>query len=334
MINEIIKNIVEDIEYKEQSSDKPKFTNPKYEVSAIDKNEFKEINETENLKIAFIDGGNGEILKAANFCLQFIRVAAITMQKKETISKKIYEFYCLVLAKQEEDDIYYDAKIFPVKGERLIEDFSINSMDSSIKNGKFRASISIIPQVVRKFAEHKICLDVMDADIIVKDGTLETCYTGEEELLKQIYETADNNNTIMSALAKTSTLFTEKGNNLLGLLNNLNNSEKWLYPIATINASFHKANIYGVKLSGNYVFRFELHKGNLNIVLGNLLFNSRDSAFKGYPYGLVLADQFARVSNKEIEYFKTIFETKFNKHWEKILKYQNSLSAHSVLDSI
>ncbi len=349
MINNIITDILKNIEEKEAEyeKDKPRFTNKNYVVKDISKENFKKIEQKENKrKIAFIDGGNAEILKAANFSLHFIRIAACVFYSNKKIKKIENEFYCFAYSKIKDKEIYYNTKIFQVKGSKIIDEISFNSMDNTIKQGIFRANISIVPQIIRRFAEHKVCVEVMEGlergDIIIKDGTLEACYTDESKIMDNIYSIAKEKGIIISGLAKTSTIFTEKGNNLLGLLNNITQEDdqnSWYYKIAEVNYPKHRANIFAVKLDkdSDFVFRFEIHNiidFDINNILSNISDNAKDPAFIGYPYGLVAVDKLARVSNNETNYLRIKFERKFSNNWKKIQKYQNSISAHSVLDSM
>jgi hypothetical protein len=65
----------------------------------------------------------------------------------------------------------------------------------------------------------------------------------------------------------------------------------------------------------------------------SLASNSNDPVFYGYPYSLIEADKEARVSNKEKEYFKTIFLSKSKK--KDRLKYLlSNLDSHDILDRI
>ena len=57
-----------------------------------------------------------------------------------------------------------------------------------------------------------------------------------------------------------------------------------------------------------YIFRFEIfneQKEKTKQVISELSRNSIDPLFLGYPYGLVIADEMARVSNNEAEYYRT-----------------------------
>ena len=77
-----------------------------------------------------------------------------------------------------------------------------------------------------------------------------------------------------------------------------------------------------------HVFRFE---GDEEI-LPLLIYNSNDALFLGYPYGLILIDKIARVSNQE----KNSLRMKFllNKENKEISEYLRTADAHSILDNL
>ena len=75
-------------------------------------------------------------------------------------------------------------------------------------------------------------------------------------------------------------------------------------------------------------------KEKMQDVLGELAGQANDAVFPGYPYGLILTDKFARVSNEEREYLLTIFQAKSGKLWNKIKKQLSVINAHSILDHI
>jgi hypothetical protein len=92
-----------------------------------------------------------------------------------------------------------------------------------------------------------------------------------------------------------------------------------------------------------YVFRFEVLKdqvnknnfGEVELIVSALAENSKDVSFPGYPYGLIDADKFARVSMTE----KTVNEFQFRaavpqKLWEKISKFVRSSDAHEILNKM
>lgn len=288
----------------------------------INKNNFVEIKKENNSKsIAFIDGGQAEILSAGNFCLSFIRVAALIFSagkdgkekeivKKETIKK---EFYLLTTAGYYENEIHYESKMF---GDKLIDesDLFISSNDTTIKNGTERAPINKVSNMARRFAELALAAKV-NADFILIDGTLEKTFKNEEKYLHQLP-------TNVSALAKSSSLFTTQGNSPVVLLNKLSDFDCWSY--------FVEGKTFFAKLSkgARHIFRFEGEKEALPALINN----SNDALFLGYPYGLIAVDKIARVSNTE----KNSLKMKFLLQTEnkEIAEYLNSANAHDILDNL
>ncbi|MBI2662041.1 hypothetical protein HYX11_01125 [Candidatus Woesearchaeota archaeon] len=266
--------------------------------------------------IAFVDGGQAEILSGGNLCLSFIRVFAQVMKGKEKVSSRKYEFYVLVMASYKKGDIWYEGKIFPILGEKLVEekDLVVCSGDSSIRQGNERAQISIVATMARRFAELKIA-SLVSADYVLLDGTLTATYVNEEKYLGLLSGIG------AGALAKSCTLFTTGGNNPMVLLRKLSPFQGcWSYCI--------EGNFYFVKLHGQakHVFRFEGNKKLFSL----LVQNSADALFLGYPYGLILADKLARVSNAEKNaLMATILLRKENREFTD---YLNTINAHDILD--
>ncbi len=87
---------------------------------------------------------------------------------------------------------------------------------------------------------------------------------------------------------------------------------------------------YFVKLhpESQHIFRFEGDP----ILLPALVSQCGDALFVGYPYGLILADKFARVSNEEKRSLRMSF---LLRNENRILRsYLNSMNAHEILDGM
>ena len=95
----------------------------------------------------------------------------------------------------------------------------------------------------------------------------------------------------------------------------------------------------------DYVFRFEVYKdqvskrnlGEVELILSSLSANSRDVGFPGYPYGLIDADRFARISMNEKEAYQFQFLATLSSQkniWEKFSKYVRSSDAHDILNKM
>jgi len=279
----------------------------------LQKENFAPIQETSTDKsVAFIDGGQAEIVSAGNFCLSFIRVAALVFVNNKKIKDYKHEFYLLTTARYNNQDLLYESKIF---GDRLFDeqDLLISSQDSSIKTGIERAPISRVSGAARRFAELALAKK-SDADIIVLDGTLEATFRNEEKYLDLPGQ--------VCSVAKSSSLFTTSGNSPVVVLNRMGLPGCWSY--------FIEDDSYFVKLHpwSKHVFRFMGHKEVLSLLIGN----SKDALFLGYPYGLIAADRFARVSNSERNNLRISFLLR--KENKEISEYLSAMNAHEILDSM
>lgn len=243
-------------------------------------------------------------------------MGAVLFQGEVKIGYEKKEFYLFTKARYADKELFYESIIFPV-GDGLqidVKDLSISSTDSSIRIGLERAPITAVNRMARQFAELQLAASVR-ADYVLLDGTLELTLKNEEKYLSLLSPS-------VSALAKTCSLFTTSGNNPVVMLNKMAGTGCWRYPVEN--------KTYFVKLheSAKYVFRFE---GDAE-VLPYLLPNSRDALFLGYPYGLILADQLARVTNEEKNSLRMNFLLR--KENKEILQYVNSINAHEILDGM
>ncbi len=323
------------------SKEKAKFAIIKdYKPIPFSENNFHKITEENyNCKVAYIDGGNTEILKSSELSLQLVQVYGCVQEDNKTVKSEKRSFYVLTQTEDVNGDIYFITNLFPLQGELLVkqEDLCINSMDATLKTGVNRASISSIGGVARKFAEWGLCNELMkemeSGDIVVRDGNLDIDVVNEKNYAELALENAKNKKIILSGLAKTSKVFCDNGNNVGVELDSYGFKGKWhYYPLAencgTLFAKLHE--------SSKHVFRIDFMCGDLEVdkLVKVLSENSKDMSFPGYPYGLVEADAQARVSDKEKEFLKTLLMSKAGKDLEKIEKLMTTENAHSILDNM
>lgn len=279
--------------------------------AVIDPNNFKPLPQAENKTISFVDGGNAELLGAANFSLQFIRVYSCTYKDNKRIASQKKEFYSLITAKNVSGKIVYDIENFDT--DLTVQE--INSLDPKLTNNH-RLEPAQVGELVRKYAELKH-LTELTADIIVRDGDLEAQTDQEKQCLAQ-----SKGKTIIG-LAKTVSLLTDAGNSAVTVLNAISPQGSWYYPCGSTGfAKFHPAS--------KHVFRID-HYGDVRTALGALQQNSIDPVFIGYPYGLIEADKLARVSSREAQQLKLVFLTKGG---EKFRLYLSSKDAHDILNIV
>lgn len=339
MEEDILNDIAEDLNVSLKDNGKfAKLSYDDYEPIEINRENFHEIPDLDiKNKIAFIDGGNAEILKAANFSLQFIRIYYTIYQNNKRVENRRYEFYLLVKSLSKDNKIFYKTKVF---GSKIIEDFELDSFDKTITQGNSRADISMVGNIARRFSELSVAKELLEKlekdDIIVLDGSLEAKYTNEEKILDEIHKRCEEKDILLAGLSKTCDLLTDKGSSFIGALSEIQPNDEWFYhPVARTNLNF---DFLFAKLNkrSSYIFRVDFAKktGDIKNCLSLLKSNSKDPVFIGYPYALIEADKFARVSNKELEFFKTRFMIKAGKGWKKISNFLKTKDSHNILDKI
>jgi hypothetical protein len=290
-------------------------------------------------KMIFVDGGNAELISSASISIQLIRTYGSVFEKNRIYSIK-RENYMLAYAIKNKRTSSIDYRIeFSPK----YFDFEISSFEENLREGNNRIPIAKTGDISRRLCELKTASFLSSRfkdSILVLDGNLKSNTDLERMFLEELYEMSLKNNNIVIALSKTSQLITKNGqslNNLLMKISKALNLEEWYYhPIADIKDSKHRAEITIVKLhrKSKYCFNFEIfkeQKDKLDEALYFLKENSKDLCFFGYPYGLIDADRFARISNKERSYLKTILLAQMPKN---ILKDFVLNDSHEILNRL
>ncbi len=340
----IIEKIIEEIEEKIKVDKEQKIRIPKSTGIPLDKKNFHEIKDIKSdKKIAFIDGGNAEIIAAPSFSAHFIRVYYTIYKNNKRLKNKKFEFYTFSDSYDENDKIRYKTEIFPINFKIDNDDLIFDSEDRTLTTAFHAFPISKIGEIARRFAELKIATELTNelnkGDIIVLDGNLQGYITNESEYLKNLYNNGIEKNILITALSKTMRLFTNTGNSINAVLEEASPNHEWYYhPIIRLSDENYQADISFVKLNINskYIFKLEIYnKQKFNDELFSILKqNSKDPVFLGYPYGLIEADRFAKVSNKEREYLQTLFIAKSKKLWNRISKHLTAIDAHDILNRI
>lgn len=328
MKDEILNKIIEAINQKEELD---KYIIIGKEKSEIKKENFSVINENFNHKIAFIDGGNAEIIKGANFSLQLIRIYYTIYNDNKRIKNNRNDYFVLVVAKNKNNNIFYEVNIF---GQELKLEF--DSFDENLRQGNHRILPATIAEHTRKLLEIKQAKEIIEeldkGDLIIKDGNLEENEKVESRFINELKQECITKGVMLLGLSKTSTLLTENGNSAIITLSNIAPENEWIY---FTNNSINKSEVSFVKLNNKskYVFRIDFlsqQKSFLINALTGLKDNSKDPIFLGYPYGLIEADKLARVSNNEAQQLNLSLLSK-KKEFEK---YQKTVDAHDLLNII
>lgn len=308
----------------------PAFSDKRYIPRDFSAKFFNSIPQTNcESKIGFIDGGNASVFDAPNVAIHLSRIYFSIFQNGKRVNPRFLpqriEFYTICYTTLDKERVFYEADFVPILQDwtKFLPDISkmkFDSFDPSLMSGRFRAPINRVAETARRFAEWKIAglvceYELDENDLVVRDGTLQTSVTNESIYSNEAMKRAIKNNVIFCGLAKTSGLFTSTGFPLFAAIaelaeNSIHANDAWFYnPIVDINHPDHRAEMYAVKLHPNseYVFRLELLKDQFKMMdqkeqekcICSLAECSKDASFPGYPYGLIDADRFARVSANE-----------------------------------
>lgn len=293
----------------------------------IDKNHFYSIADKQHKKTAFIDGGNAEIIGGANFTLQLIRTYACIFENNKRTKQKKQEFYLLVTAKNKQDKIIYETEAFNTY---LRIDKEFQAFDTELSENGHKAEPCKIAESARKITELKIAAELVseleEGDILIRDGDLTEGTEQEKKQTEQLKQKSQEKGVITAGLSKTTSILTDSGNSASAVLNKIGPDCAWYYP-ATNKVGFVKLN-----KNSNYVFRLDFFvPDKLADILGALKANSKDACFIGYPYGLIDADRFARVSTKEKEKLKIMLMSKGGENFRAHLA---SIDAHEILNKV
>ncbi|MBI2580131.1 MAG: hypothetical protein HYW27_04485 [Candidatus Aenigmarchaeota archaeon] len=280
----------------------------------------------EESRLAFVDGGNAELLHTPSFSVFLVRAYFSVFEAGLKVKAKRHEFYALCSA---EPGIRYRTKIFPLHEGCIIpdeSDMTFDAEDPTIRDGIFAADISRMGGIIRKFAEWKLaaCVPAKDC-IIVMDGTLQAGMTNETKYAEDAFAQARMRRSAVSAVAKTSSVYTTTGNNLLAVLQKNAPPGAWQYRFAGNSAT----EVYAAKLhhSSRHAFRIDVMKG-FN-PLPCIASHCNDYRFPGYPYGLSDAHMFGKIEDAEKLQHKALFLSS-SRHRAHI----STGDAHGILDAL
>jgi hypothetical protein len=247
-------------------------------------------------KVLFIDGGNSSIIETGSYLVSYVKIAGIIYEQQKVVSKHIFNFFVYVDNQDSENVRVYSNAEIPF----------LNSLYTlNVKRG----DLNLVEKVneFRKQAEFKLGNYLSEkAEVIVFDGE------GTEIKTKTSL-----------GISKSCSLLTRNKKGVIDSLNELHTKlDMWRF--GNDRLSFVKLN-----QNSHHIFRLDTYSGNIDAIVSLLSFYSTDPVFLGYPYGLIKADQEARVSNEEKSILRVMFNSMIN-----LEKTEVSTNAHSKLDSV
>jgi len=311
-------------------------------------------------KVAFIDGGNLELIGAPNFSVQLNRVYSCLWKDNERCSNILripeIEFFSAIYSTVKNGEICFESFIVPSSPSYsdYLPDSSqlfMKHSENSVGDETLMTGIAKLASVTRSAAEWRFAEKVAELldkdDVIVLDGSLQV-FQRDWKYFLELEKTTRERGVILTSLSKTSGLFTDSGSSVLGAISEFadsNNIEgEWYHPI--FESRKHHVFCMVVKLQSfsDWVFRLDfqldqfkdLNEEKLNSVLSLFCSNSTDPTFPGYPYGLIDADLSARVSRDEIDYYRALISSQISelKRQGRFVRCIRAGDAHNLLNTI
>lgn len=286
-------------------------------------------------EIAFVDGGNACIVRTPAAELHNIRTAVVVVSGKKITAVKQKEGYVLARVQVAEGKLKCIAEIFDsnldYNGNLEIEAYAAG-------NGQ-ETPLGKAAETVRKLSELAAARKAAgmlrgENKFVILDGALETFSSEEKKEMEALRAEAAVRNVKLGAVAKTCSLLTDKGESLIDEIAKIAQGTGCIQ-IAEGRSESHHALISVAKLndSSSHLFRVET-ADSLKEIVSALALQSNDLAFPGYPYGLVMADKFARVSEAETELLKAKTRATATSETRQMLTAEKALDAHSILDNM
>lgn len=277
-------------------------------------------NRTTGNNLIFIDGGQAGLFYNQYFCLSMLRTCAVYVKHNKPV-KKIIKNHLIMVRLIDSSFKCIMNNTDSTSSETLVLE---NCTDAEAVSGD-----------IRRILELRLALESLEeadeGDIIILDGSLHIKNKHEKEIITALSEKCVQKSVLLTALSKSCGYITN-----LGIPFNVYISKKpgkWYYDAGLSGSDDHPANVYFAKLhaKSGIVFPFDiscLQTGvDVSKVLGTLAINSRDPIFLGYPYGLITADKYARISNQQ----KKIKQMMLRSRYKDLELFKD---AHDILDNI
>ena len=243
----------------------------------------------------FVDGGNAVLLATPDMCVQHIRVAAVCFAHQQCVQRVREDFYVLITNTGND--------VFSVANFNMA--FSCGPFDGKhedLRQGSRPAQPERIGELVRRIAELELLArmsqNLSSASLLVLDGELEAQTVFEQPFLEQAMRSAGKRMLFLAGLSKTSRLLTNTGQSALAVLAQQGPPNAWLY--APAQQSKPATGVVKLHAKSNHVFRLDTERhADMQMVASQLATFATDAQLPGYPYGLIAADQLAKISVAE-----------------------------------
>ena len=343
----IVDSIKKSLNYPERTTaygfDKPLFSESIHEITC------DENLDEEQSSISAIDGGSCTILKTPTegyvlncvYCNKFHRMSKLEFTER-------LAFVSRTRTVAEGDKIFFETEIFPQGdgGAHILDKLKVDSMDDAFRIGRTRGDLDLALSMSRRFCEWRFIIEALKsgADFIVMDGSLQTGFPRESELANEVFDEASSRGVTVAGLSKSTTIYTREGYPLAGFLDSKarkNGLLKWMVDIGISEEWAHRSKTHFVKLheGADRAYRLDIFKEtadrDVERLVNSLQANSKYFAFPGYPYALIDAHTFAKVSNEEAMHIRDLILDRLDLEDATSLECsERAISGHDVLDEL
>ena len=318
---------------------------------------FRNIPSTANpRRVAFVDGGNGTIIRSPGFFATINRLYSCTFCGSARVRQPRHprvEFFSLVTHRMSSESEGYgmkhSARLFVPHREHGKYVPPGDDVASGMRHAAPRGSQ--MESVARGLGEWLMAREVAGTlergDMLVMDGSLTALDRIESKYAQNLYDVARSRGVIVCALSKTSHLLTRGGEPLLERARSISEEtglERWYVNVADQLSSHDSGFVMAVQLHGlaRYAFRFEilreqharLSDGEKDHILASLASNSGDASFLGYPYGLVDADRYAQIRRSDVVLCRELLQSRARATLGSASGYMSNIGAHDHLNGV
>lgn len=278
--------------------------------------------------VCFIDGGDAEAVRASTFSAGMMRVATVIICGKERKKTVVAEDSYLAVSNNAGCSISFSEH-------KLSEDLHFEIEEFRMEDEQFfpKAAASLARRLAELEAAKRVMIN-KEASLVLLDGSLDARHPQERGLIEELARLSKTEGIPVVAVSKSSSASTSNGLPVTFALEKLSPDQPWFVKVADCVGETYLARLGDRQTCKGRVLRIDIISNDVAEVFRELVYLSSDPAFKGYPYGLVAADDSARITHAEIEALRSDIAMSAGKDWSMIEEAEHSVDGHSVLDKM
>lgn len=298
--------------------------------------------------ISAVDGGSNTIIKTPTVALVLNRVyynQFLGLKKMDHFELATF-LSKTEIAKKEGRGVFV-TKIYPIEGSGCpVDPIEIDLKDQSLMVGNCYGEMSRALSMARRFCEWIFARRAVEAgaECVVMDGALQTAFKGETLRANELYDLAAETGTAIAGLSKSSTIYLEGGFPIAGTVDGMarrKGYKMWIIELGRSEEWAHRATVFYTKLheDADRAYRLDVYeratREQLERLLRGLIESSAYFGYPGYPYPLIDAHAYAKVSRSEADNLKAqLIDRLSADEAEKLELMERAMTGHDILDSL